>query len=52
MVSTIAKNQKEEGRSSRCAMMHGSDMLISFFNVTKASFASTADIFGASLILA
>jgi hypothetical protein len=47
------KKEEEEGRSSRHAMMIiGSDMLFSFFNVTKASFASTADIFGASLILA
>jgi hypothetical protein len=46
------KKEEEEGRSSRHAMMHGSDMLFSFFNVTKASFASAADIFGASLILA
>jgi hypothetical protein len=39
------KKEEEEWRLSRHAMMIiGSDMLFPFFNVTKASFASTADI--------
>jgi hypothetical protein len=46
------KIKKEEGRSSRHVMIHGSDMIFSFFHVAKASFASTADMFGASPILA